>query len=335
MIYVIKKISFFVFIIVVSGCATKISTNVVVPAQSTEASSKRRVAVLPFDGNYGKQAAIEIENILASVEVKGDKHFTVVDRQNVQQLLNEQQFQISGLVDEKSAVKFGKILGVEGIYIGTSNFSSNDSPYIEDRFRCVSYGKKGKCLNYEKYTVNCIKRTVNLSIIPKLIDIETSRVIYSNKFGANGYDSRCSDSSKPLMSVDEILNGVTQYLISQFRRDVAPYETAVYIELMDNTEGITDREGRKKLDIAAEFAKSGRLDRSCEIWRMEEPKYPLSIAYNYHVGLCFELEENLEKALEYYNKADRLSQKPEKVINEALSRIKTRIKDREKLKKQL
>ena len=63
---------------------------------------------------FGKYVAVKISNRLTK-----NKNFTIVDRNSIELILKEQKFQYSGVVDEKTAVKLGKIIGASVIVFGT------------------------------------------------------------------------------------------------------------------------------------------------------------------------------------------------------------------------
>jgi len=330
-----KELVLFLLALLAFGCAPKVDIQVTMPAKAHEATEIKKVAVFSFDGNYGKQASVEIENVLASADVKGQKYFTVVDRQNIQRVMSEQKFQTSGIVDENTAVKLGKLIGAEGVYIGTANISNGDERYSEQRSKCISRNSKGKCLSYSNYNVSCTKRTVGLTIIPKLIHIATGQVKYTSKLVSTEDAKRCSDSSSPLPTKEQLAEIANYKAMKQFREEVAPYETTVYIEVLEKTDGITDNPGRDSLKYSVAFAKKGRLDRACDIWRNGAEKYHNAISFVYNVGICYEAEGNLKGALEQYMKADKMTIKPEDAINKAIARVKQRIADNARLNTQI
>lgn len=57
--------------------------------------------------------------ILNELTASDDPFLNVVDRENLQTIINEQQLQMTGVVDENSAVAVGEILGAKAILTGT------------------------------------------------------------------------------------------------------------------------------------------------------------------------------------------------------------------------
>ncbi len=52
----------------------------------------------------------------------------------------------------------------------------------------------------------------------------------------------------------------------------------------------------------------------------------------YLLGVCAEIQGELNKALVYYEKADRMTERPVKEINEGIERIKIRLKNQKEIK---
>ena len=100
------------------------------PAAAPAATAaRRRVAVLDFDYatvhssvsgimgsdvDIGKGVAIMLLSVLA-----GNGTYTVVERAQLDRVLNEQNFQQDARSDASSAAKLGRLLGVDAIIIGS------------------------------------------------------------------------------------------------------------------------------------------------------------------------------------------------------------------------
>ncbi|MDI6640975.1 MAG: CsgG/HfaB family protein, partial [Elusimicrobiota bacterium] len=59
-----------------------------------------------------------VSDLLRTELVKIGK-FKVLDRANMESILAEQKFQISGCTDQECAVKIGKLLNVQQVVVGT------------------------------------------------------------------------------------------------------------------------------------------------------------------------------------------------------------------------
>lgn len=327
-----------------SGCATKIKVNMLQPAQYHEASLTKTVAVLPFSGPGGREFAAEIEGVLVGIGIDDKQYFTLVDRTSIDKSISEMKFSQSGLVDQKTAVKLGKMIGAQGIYTGVvSQNSYDDSHYSEKRQSCTQYEQKkddkgrtyqGACLNWRYYNVRCMKRIANFAVSPKLVDVTTGRILYSRNLSATTNSSGCEDT-RPVQSEMVLLEQAKDSVRKEFRRDIAPYYVTREIRLMDSTDGITSKEAIDKLKRGMEFANKGRMDSACELWGEARNIATNSYSLLYNLGVCAESRGDLDAALSLYKQSDRILGKPNDDISLALGRAGEAIKNRNKLKEQL
>jgi tetratricopeptide (TPR) repeat protein len=335
-----------VALFIAASCAPPaVKTTVLAPAKYHDAAKLREVAVLPFDGLGGAGFASEIEGLIAGVNIGDKQYFTLVDRMKLDRVMSEMKFSQSALVDPNNAANLGKMVGAKGIYTGVVTASNaSDNWYSEDRSRCaqheIKYDKKGnpyegKCLRYESYKVNCTKRIAVFSFVPKLIEVETGRVVYANTISQTAQASACQDSAKPLSSAEELIAQAKQRAKEMLRRDIAPHYVTLEIKLMDAKDGVTSGQAEKKLEQGIDFAKANRLDRACELWgeaRISSPNAP-SVLYN--LGICAEVTGDLQQALDLYRKADRLLNKPDDNITVSIARVSEAMQKQKKLKEQI
>ena len=77
------------------------------------------IAVLPFSGSKKDLAArVQAYATTALTEIS-DPFIKVVDRENIQRILDEQRLGMTGVVDEASAVNAGKLIGAQAVLMGT------------------------------------------------------------------------------------------------------------------------------------------------------------------------------------------------------------------------
>lgn len=333
-----------VICVYVSACAKpSVKTTTLVPARFDEPSKIREVAVLPFDGPGGEAFSREIEGALSSIMLQDKQYFTLVDRMKLDKTMTQMVLSQSGFVDTGTASKIGKLVGARGIYTGVVEANCTDSPFQEQRTRCASYktsrGKKGnqiqECARYQNYNVSCTKRNASFTFIPKLAEVETGRVVYSNSNSGSAHASKCSDDNRPLPSRSDLISKAKQDAMTKFRNDIAPYYVQVEISLIDSKKDINSKEAIRKFEQGLEFAKANRLDRACELWREANTTSPNSMSILYSLGICAEISGDIVKAFDLYKKADRLLTSPNDTLTAALGRVSMKIQDRKKLKEQL
>lgn len=304
------------------------------PAKSEQAASIKRIAVVPFLGSDGLDATVKFESMLAEVNDQGRPYFTIVDRRTLENALAELKFQQTGMIDEKTAKKIGKLVGADGIYTGWADApAAINKSYKTQHQECADTKKSGKffskCNTSQTVTVNCTDRAVQYTLTPRLISVQTGQVVYQRSVNKVGSDNFCGDDRIP--SSEEVLRGQARTeVFSDVRQDVAPYCLDKTLTLKTDTDGLPP-EARSSFSDALAFASSGRMDRSCEAWSLLESGNSASIALQYDLGICDEAAGRLEQALSRYTAADKLLTRPDDDINQALARVQGRIDDQAKL----
>jgi hypothetical protein len=77
-----------------------------------------RIALVPV--SHGADAAAISDYITGhlTVEFINSQKYDMLERRRIDQVLNEQKFQMSGMVDDTTAVEIGKILGADAVLFG-------------------------------------------------------------------------------------------------------------------------------------------------------------------------------------------------------------------------
>ena len=320
----------------VQGCATTVRSRTLCAAQAHEAAQLRRVAVLPFGGRGGEKTRADVEALMVSVRIDGQPFFNVIERGAIDAVLQEQRLQLSAAVDEKTAVSLGRILGAEAVVLGSvTRDKVEDKGYKEQRSKCTSEDKKGNCKSWSEYTVSCTERTTYFDFVPRIVDVSTARIVASDIIDGQAKDSKCSDSSSPLKTREELANEAQKLAMAEYRRYIAPYYEDVEITLITEDDSKMDETVRQKIDAGKTWAKEGRLDRACEYWREAYARHSDGYSLSYLVGVCEEVGGNPEKAEALYLKADRASGKPVDEITNGLLRVRAKAEDKRRLKEQM
>lgn len=306
----------------------KATVAVPLPAGSAEAARIKNVAVLPFEGDNSRELTTDIEGLLTSVKLGGVPYFNVVERKALDTVLKEIRFSQSGIVNKAQALKLGGLLGIKAYYAGTVNSPAySQSSYQESRTTCAEQdSKKGflailTCKRWVDSKVSCTKSEVVYSFTPKLVDIETGRIIYSETIKGITAANWCSDQSTPSLTQSQLLHAAKESALANFRKDVAPSIMTMNVQLMDSTDNIGNDLAKHKLLQGLEFAKGNRLDRACELWRDARELGGRSPSVFYDLAVCAETAGNFLEAAELYRKADRLLEAPDERVSSSLARM--------------
>jgi len=313
----------------ISGCSQKkINTYVINPPKYPQVFKYKTIAFLPFKGKDGDYFSIQLEAKVKNLTMNGVPIFKVIDRQNLKSVLSEQKLSLSGLVDDKNAVKIGKLIGVQGIWTGAVLKNNvNIYPFFEKRFKCID----DKCKRTKEYLIRCFRKEANFSFVAKLIDVATGEVVYSKEHKGGRYGRYCLDSGY-VISSESLLQQAKNQAISNFLRDIAPYKTTYSVKIKEKIEEVAG-EDKETFKNSLRWLESKDLNKACDIWEKLLEKYPNNITLLYNLGVCYETKSNLKDAYSFYKKAYNLLSKPDEDVINALKRVENLLKKQYLLKK--
>ncbi len=87
------------------------------------------IAVLPFENMNGDKEQDYLKGIISSLlagDISGSGDVAVVERDKINDIMKEQQLQFTGLMDEKAAIKAGRLLGASLMLKGSYVFLGKD-----------------------------------------------------------------------------------------------------------------------------------------------------------------------------------------------------------------
>jgi len=82
-------------------------------------AGKQTIAVLDFESVGAEEHLGKAVAEIMRTELIGSNNFRVVERAQINKALSEQQLQMSGVIDDKSAVEIGKLIGADSIIVGS------------------------------------------------------------------------------------------------------------------------------------------------------------------------------------------------------------------------
>jgi len=170
-------------------------------------SGIKRIAIIPFEdkagkgGKYGAVAETVLDQIVSDVmnDQSAMEFLEVISRDQMEQVMQEQKLGMTGQLDEQTAVKVGKILGVHEILTGKitaiaytperttqKNVREKESVVVGEQKYTDSKGKEQtKNIYGDVYaTVTIYSRSAGASIAGsyKLIEVKTAKLKKSDSF---------------------------------------------------------------------------------------------------------------------------------------------------------
>ncbi len=234
--------------------------------------------------------------------------FEVIERSRLEQVIQEQQLTMSGLLDQSQAVSLGRLLGVDAIVMGKVTYTTQEQSFKETR----TYKNKG-----QKYTkqVPCKKRTASATVSLRVIGTESGEILGSTQATRSAEAKKCENAIADLPTATEMVIG----LLRQLSVDVANYLTPHYELVSFELEKIKTKPFNKIADKAAKAAENLEVDKAYMIYKSIYDKDPYNPKVLYNLGVLNEVVGNYQQALEFYQMAYQL--RDEGKYDKAIQRV--------------
>jgi curli biogenesis system outer membrane secretion channel CsgG len=256
-------------------------------------------------------------------------YYTVIEREQISKVLNEQALALSGLIDESQAAEVGRLVGAEGLVMGIGSYS------VKDKGKWETY--KEKKVEKKRYRVY---RHVTTTITFKIVNVSTGTIVVSktnslsnsrgsgiaSKHSSTGKDEKAALNAVPDWRpiVDDLVNKIT----NQTLRQIAPHYVT---EKRDIEEGDS-----APMEAAVEYAKRNLWEDAKELWDsvLQDPRAEKEdqISASYNIGLYFEIHGYLDQAEDYYKQTFNMS--GDSKYLDARARIDRRRKELQRLNQQ-
>ncbi|MEZ4598309.1 MAG: CsgG/HfaB family protein [Syntrophotaleaceae bacterium] len=295
----------------VSGCAPSARVPVVKPAE-INMSQYRKIAFGDSEGSLGES----MTDLLTS-RLFNSEYFEVVDRQNIDRIMSEHRFNLSGAVDETSAAEIGNLAGVDALFFIKSSGDFNQTTEISE-------WHKDQDNNSYRYFHKKGKANVNTTF--KVIDVSTGRVLAVKSLSKTASGENWEKNAwPPDVDREPLLSKAASETLDDIMKMIAPYK--VYVNISFAT--TKDLNGKSGID----FAKNGMWNEALEQFVIASENNPGDYASKYNLGLGYQYTYQLDKAISTFKEAMKI--KPDGDCTKAISSCTIMKADIEKLNQQL
>jgi curli biogenesis system outer membrane secretion channel CsgG len=361
-----KRISSIIFlfiaIMMMNNCGTSTKVKVLKPAE-LDVGAVRKIAVMDFDfrGSWdfglGKKVsgglrglgqallrkALKQQDKLDPVaaypgsdvsdmfvaKLVNNKFYTVIEREEISKILEEQALGLSGVIDETTAAEIGKLLGAEGLVMGSGTYS------VTDKGEWETY--KVKKVEKKRFRIS---RHVDVKLTFKVVNVTTGSIIASaTNTQSNGSGKRVSSNasstgkneSEALRNVPDwrpIVDGLVNKILNKTIQQLAPHYVTESREIEEGESSV--------MEAAVEYAKRGLWEDARDLFGsvLEDPTADKDdhIAATYNIGLYYEINGQLDEAEAYFDKSFKMS--GDSKFLDARARIQKRRKEIQRLEEQ-
>ena len=329
----------FILGLFIFGCSKTAWIEVTKPAEYN-VSDLKRLAVVDFTGpgSSGEIAAGKFTNQLWSTN-----YFSLLERKELQKVLEEHALQMSGVINDSTIVEFGKILGVDGLIVGSvTAYKAEDrkgkekvkeqvwtGEYEKDKkgnyiYEKTAFGKEKK-KKYKEVLVDkeFINREATVSLSFRLVSIQTAEIRASGS-KTESYSRKFYPQSDNIPAPEAILSDLTDRVIQKFIPTISPYKVRV---------SKTFEKGNDEVNTGIELAQNNLWDKARTIWEKEVQKDNRNAPAFYNLGIAYEVSGDLVRAEQAYESA--LQIKARDLYMKALAQVRQRKEEQEKLRQQL
>lgn len=301
----------------------------------------RKIAVVDFKGP--EQSGSHIASLLQS-KLLETQYFEILERDRLTRILDEQKLTMTGIMNEATASKIGKLLGVDALVFGEVTLYQVEpdelgSEKVEKKEGTGKYewveekniftGKKQKVKREIMRTVWVDQyyriRRGTVAVNFRVVDVETGRLLVAHSDSKSYSSGKVVEGSyRELKPAGEILQSLSSQLVDKFVSMIAPHKVSERRMLESGTGKIS--EGKK-------FAQAGLWDEAIACWKKAIQTMPKVSSGYYNLGIAYEIKGDLDKAETLFKKAASLNQK--KLYMEAIARVRHEKEEQVKLKEQL
>ena len=337
----IRFLPFWSASLLLSACVTPTATvQSMRPATSQEASKLKTIAVLPFTGTEGDAVSNALQAALVEVKVDGSPYFVVKSQSDISGVLKDLKISKIEQADTQALINIGKRLGVEGVYTGSVQYLAvKDDKYKERQNVCTRYDSPTKliqrCLATEVKDVECVRTTANATLVPKLVNVSSGRIVYSQQQGRSAIDQNC-DGGALKRNSDELKGAALQEAVTAIRRDVAPWKEEVALPVKFESAAKLSIASAERFEIGARFAKVGEMERACRDWRQVESIESEDLWLNFNLAVCEVISNDLTSAQKRLKeKVEERLTAPDKDVRKLRDHISVRLAETASLTTQL
>ncbi|MEP6764979.1 MAG: CsgG/HfaB family protein, partial [Gemmatimonadaceae bacterium] len=204
-----------------------------------------RIAVLEFTGN--RVCAPQLTVLLGQV-LQNSQKFELIDRTNINAILNEQGFQQSGAVSSQTAARISQIVGPAAFYTGRVVNCSNE------RFPTVA-GTTTKDNKGKTHTSYSRKLKGHVTASVSIVDLTTSKIQSSQLIDiVDSLVTTKEDGEPEAPSIDVLNSRLYSWAVDRMTRLVLPWTETVGVVVYDDREcglrGISGMIKKGELDAA-------------------------------------------------------------------------------------
>lgn len=239
----------FVSVLFLTSCATTVSRKVLRPAE-LDLNGARTISVLPFDisdNSYSGHSLLWFFTIERR-DPEEEELARMIQDNIINDIVEYGYFTVISGKQVQVALEKGTTIPCD-VYIAGSIVGYNVDVKIKDSGRKDKYG----------YTVYEHTKNVSFTLVYEVVDARTGSVYY--RFSENYSGSDYASTEKDLDSVAQIMKYRLDGCTSNLMKKLQPYETTIYLKLLEDKSKNPDMESANKLASKGQYEAARTLFR--------------------------------------------------------------------------
>lgn len=300
-------------VLVVAGCAPSMMVPVTRPAE-INLRGINKIAIGEIRGDGGQI----VSDLLTSKLFESGK-FEVVDRANLNRIMQEHSLNLGGAVDEKTAAQLGKLVGAAVLVFGNiSTFKYEMKPSKGDPWKDKQGGS-----HQTHYKKGIARMTATIQVV----GLTTGTVLAAKTISKQSEESKSKDNEWPEdPDRDAIVGAAVDETVSAFIKMIAPYTDYVNVTFAKNDSKLPE------LEKGVNFAKAGQWSDALEQFKAASAKDPMHQGAHWNLGLAYEYTNQFDKAEEAFKTANKIAS-CDKCVTE-IGNVRRLAAERKKLEEQ-
>lgn len=307
--YLYTSFIFFIFCLFIVGCAPHAKVPITKPAD-INLSKYKKIVISRLDGNLGDQFG----DLLTSKLFEANT-YEVLDRDNLDRVMAEHRFNLSGMVDSSTAVKMGKFLGASALVSGNVNYNYKI-------LTSASEGYRDKHGNYHRSYHKEGTATVVANL--RVIDLETGKILAVKSITEKESDTTSDNNGYPPdPDRDRVVSLAADRVLNQFIKMIAPHVeyVSIYFETTNESgPGVT-------------YARNGLWKEALQQFKTAKDINPSDPSNWYNLGIAYQFNYLFREAETAFAECNKIT--PSDTCIRALSDVKLMEMEQEKLSEQM
>ncbi|MCA9109224.1 MAG: tetratricopeptide repeat protein [Planctomycetaceae bacterium] len=300
-----------------SGCAHTATVTAWTPAE-IDTAGIRRVSVMSLDGDQGEETTRKL-----TASLSGDKHYTVVDRFDLQEIQ-----WTAGVTDRTGLLSLDKLNAaresdVDTLIVGEILESScHDSPIDSNEQDRAEEPLSESGIS--QTTGQALMRDATVSIAFRLIDVENGEILASKEI-SHAYHGKVVIGQPGTHTHREVLDQLASQCVDEFSEMLAPRKLEQEVTLAKPAIFVS---GYSFVWNGNEFARRECWDEAIIAWERAIAINPANDAALFNLSIAYAQQQNFAQAERMAIKAVNLRHSP--LYESGLDRIRRLMSDFDK-----